>query len=57
MHAQRRMPWNRGLSTAALKDYEYMLEERISQLVNSLLESKGNPIDLGLRVKYFAYVT
>ncbi|KAF7375220.1 hypothetical protein MSAN_00408600 [Mycena sanguinolenta] len=35
-HARRRRAWNRAFSTPALKDYEILIEVRISQLVDIL---------------------
>ena len=57
LHAQRRKPWARGLSTAALKDYEPDMIKRTAQLVDLLLKKDGQTIDLSETIKFFAYVS
>ncbi|KAH9940212.1 uncharacterized protein BXZ73DRAFT_43320, partial [Epithele typhae] len=45
-HVQRRRSWQRGLSQAALKDYEVMVSRRARMLVDRLGESKGAEVCL-----------
>lgn len=40
-HARRRRPWNRGLSQAAVKEYEQPLMARVLLLIRRLEEQKG----------------
>ena len=40
-HARRRRPWNRGLSQAAIKEYEQPLVVRVQLLIRRLEEQKG----------------
>lgn len=54
VHAKRRQPWTRGMSTSALKEYEPILAGRISQLVNAMLQTQGKSVDLGQMIKYFS---
>ncbi|KLO15649.1 high nitrogen upregulated cytochrome P450 monooxygenase 2 [Schizopora paradoxa] len=35
-HSRRRKPWNRALSTSAVKDYEPVIAKRVLQLANTL---------------------
>ena len=55
-HARRKRFWNRGFSTAALKDYESLVIKRTLQLVE-VLSSKNMKeiIDLTTWIKFFRY--
>lgn len=54
-HIRRRLPWARGLSPSALKDYEEAVAVRAKQLINRLEEQQG-PVALDRWIDYFAYV-
>ncbi|KAF7327427.1 hypothetical protein MKEN_00320500 [Mycena kentingensis (nom. inval.)] len=45
-HARRRRAWNRAFSTPALKDYQILVDSRITQLTDLLSTKVGQPIDL-----------
>ncbi|KAL0948343.1 hypothetical protein HGRIS_010929 [Hohenbuehelia grisea] len=53
-HAVRRRLWNRGLSSASLKEYEVLLAARVAQLVERLQEQKG-PIDVAKWLGFFSF--
>ncbi|THG99327.1 hypothetical protein EW026_g3001 [Hermanssonia centrifuga] len=53
-HAQRRRPWNRGFSTAALKEYQPIIAKRVAQLVESLASEQG-VVNLVERISFFTY--
>ncbi|KAJ8507214.1 hypothetical protein ONZ45_g10397 [Pleurotus djamor] len=53
-HLRRRKPWNRALSTSAVKDYEVVLTSRVRQLANTLSKQQGS-LDLSLWINYFSY--
>ena len=52
-HLNRRCPWNRGFSSAALHDYEDLIRIRAKQLAGRLAEERGEVI-LGKWFDYFA---
>ncbi|KAL5529682.1 hypothetical protein ACEPAG_5667 [Sanghuangporus baumii] len=61
-HAERRKLWNHGFTTAALKELQPIVENRVLQLVEELgkrtslkSEEKENSLDLALWTSYFAY--
>jgi len=61
LHMHQRKPWNRGFSSAAMKEYEIMVAKRIRQLVGCLedmiqrSDEKANAVvDMTLWSKYFA---
>lgn len=53
-HTQRRKYWERAFTPTAVKDYEPMIEKRVSQLVSALDARKGQNIDLAGWVSFFA---
>lgn len=53
VHAKRRLPWGRGLSVAAIKDYEPTLAERITQMVDIVLENAESTMELSQLIKNF----
>lgn len=53
IHAERRKPWARGLSTTALKEYEPALARRITQLVE-LLHATRQTKNLAQIFKFFS---
>ncbi|TCD68353.1 hypothetical protein EIP91_010991 [Steccherinum ochraceum] len=55
MHAQRRRPWTRAFSTAALKEYEPTLAERTVQLVEMMTRTPGKAVDLAECMRFFSY--
>ncbi|KAH8101537.1 cytochrome P450 [Cristinia sonorae] len=55
MHAKRRQPWTRGLSTAAIKDYEPTLAERVTQLVDLVSTRRGEIVDLADMFRKFSF--
>lgn len=54
-HARRRRPWNRALSTNALKEYQPIIARRASQLVGCLQAQVGN-VDLSQWISFFSCV-
>ncbi|KAK7019301.1 cytochrome P450 [Favolaschia claudopus] len=54
-HASRRKIWNRGLSSEAIQEYEYILAKRVSQLADRLQELSGQPVNLAQWVGYFTF--
>ena len=54
-HARRRRPWNRGLSQAAIKEYEQPLVVRVQLLIRRLEEQKGE-VDIAKWIGMFSYV-
>lgn len=54
VHAKRRRPWNRGMSTGALKEYEPILAARVTQLLEMITREKDKVVDLTECFKYFA---
>ncbi len=61
LHMHQRKPWNRGFSSAAMKEYEIMVETRVRQLVGCLedmiqrSDEKANAVvDMTRWSKYFA---
>jgi cytochrome P450 len=51
-HARRRRTWTRGLSPAALKDYEEIINRRVIQLIETLSARKS--VDLARLFGYFS---
>ena len=54
MHSKRRQPWTRGMSTAALKEYEPTLAERVAQFADTLVKSEGKTVDLEEMIRFFS---
>ena len=52
-HAQRRKPWSRAFSTAALKEYHPVAIKRAAQLLAHLKNEHG-VTDLAQWISYFA---
>ena len=65
-HSERRKPWNRGFTSAALKEYEIIVQQRLAQLIARIdekissstnemtgLQSKGAVIDLSKWMSFF----
>ena len=60
LHMHQRKPWNRAFSTAAVKEYEIIVANRIRQLVGRLedivqsSDDKANAVmDVARWLKYF----
>ncbi len=60
LHMHQRKPWNRGFSSAAMKEYEIMVAKRIRQLVGCLEDMVQRPaqktnamVDMTRWLKYF----
>ncbi|KAJ8514807.1 hypothetical protein ONZ45_g7704 [Pleurotus djamor] len=53
-HSRRRKPWNRAMSTAAVKDYQAVLVKRVRQLASTLAKQRGS-VDLSLWINRFTY--
>ncbi|TFK89225.1 high nitrogen upregulated cytochrome P450 monooxygenase 2 [Polyporus arcularius HHB13444] len=53
-HARRRRPWNRGMSQAAVKEYEHVFADRVHLLVRRLEEQPGKA-DLAKWIEYLTY--
>ncbi|KAJ7116453.1 cytochrome P450 [Mycena epipterygia] len=54
-HARRRRAWNRAFSTPALKDYEALIDARISQLVDILNTKLNTSVDLSKWLGWLTY--
>ena len=54
-HAKRRRTWNRGFNPTAMKQYEPAVHERVSQLLETIVQ-RGR-VDLGEIFGYFALVS
>ncbi|THH32433.1 hypothetical protein EUX98_g1786 [Antrodiella citrinella] len=55
MHTKQRIPWTRGMSSAAVKEYEPALADRVAQLVGILLSSDGEEVEMTELIKYFSF--
>ncbi|KAI0367398.1 high nitrogen upregulated cytochrome P450 monooxygenase 2 [Pilatotrama ljubarskyi] len=53
-HLERRKPWARAFTPAALKEYHPMLAARASQLVQALSQ-QGGEVDIAKWINYFSY--
>ncbi|THH30119.1 hypothetical protein EUX98_g4052 [Antrodiella citrinella] len=53
-HLRRRKPWNRAFNTAALKGYEPVVAERVSQFAHALKNQIG-VTDLAQWINYFSF--
>ncbi len=60
LHMDQRKPWNRGFSSAAMKEYEIIVAKRVRQLVGCLddivqrSDEKANAVvDINQWLKYF----
>ncbi|KAI0659811.1 high nitrogen upregulated cytochrome P450 monooxygenase 2 [Cubamyces menziesii] len=54
MHAERRKPWNRAFSAAAIKEYETLIASRATQLIQ-VLEMQNGEVVIGRFFNYFTY--
>ncbi|KAH9888087.1 high nitrogen upregulated cytochrome P450 monooxygenase 2 [Cubamyces lactineus] len=54
VHAERRKPWNRAFSAAAVKEYEPLIASRATQLVQTLEKQSGEVV-IGRFFNYFTY--
>lgn len=54
-HLRRRKNWNRGMSPAAIREYEPFIAKRARQLVEGLEEQKG-AVTIGNWFNYFSCV-
>ena len=52
MHAERRKPWNRAFSAAAIKEYETLIANRATQLIQ-VLEKQNGEVVIGRFFNYF----
>lgn len=52
-HGQRRKPWSRAFSTAALKEYQPTVRKRAAQLLERLRKESGT-VDLAQWISFFA---
>ena len=55
-YAQRRKPWNRGVSTAAFKDYEDILRSLLRDVVITFEKRQGESVNLAAWMLYTTYV-
>ncbi|KAH8091068.1 cytochrome P450 [Cristinia sonorae] len=55
MHAKRRKPWARGLNPVSLKQFEPVLEARVTQLVDLLLSKNDGRANISECISHFAY--
>ena len=54
LHLQRRRPWARAFTSAAVRGYEELVSKRVKQLIGELEKQKGR-VDLNEWFKCFAY--
>ncbi|KAJ6526246.1 cytochrome P450 [Mycena vulgaris] len=54
-HAEARKAWNTAFVPAAIKGYEAMLIQRVTQLVDALGEQKGRTVDLSRWFSFFSF--
>lgn len=52
-HGQRRRIWERAFTTASLAEYEPMIRQRLTKLIDRLSGFKGEVIDLGQWLCYY----
>ncbi|KAJ7650732.1 cytochrome P450 [Roridomyces roridus] len=50
-----RRAWNRAFSTSALKDYEVVVDNRVSQFVDILGTKLGAPVDISQRLGWLTF--
>jgi len=55
-HARRRRPWTRAFNTPALKEYQVVIDKRVSQLVDALSQRIGQNVDLAEWISWFTWV-
>lgn len=53
VHAVRRRPWARGMNSAAMKYYEGMIKNTVSELVAALRKREGEKLDISTWMTYF----
>jgi len=57
VHMRRRVYWQRGLDTTAIKGYEPIITHRVTLLVEWLGKCVGSAVDhLSIMLNYFSYV-
>ncbi|KAI0687969.1 high nitrogen upregulated cytochrome P450 monooxygenase 2 [Cerioporus squamosus] len=54
VHLRRRKNWQRGMSPAAIKEYEHFIQRRARQLLSRLEEQKGEVV-IGNWINYLTY--
>ena len=55
MHLRRRKTWNRGMTAAAIREYEPLIAKRVHQLEDRLEENVG-VVTIGSWFDFFASV-
>ena len=55
-HMKRRKPWNRAFSSAAVREFEPIIQHRVHQLVEALGDRQGQVLDFAQWIRYFTYV-
>ncbi|KAI0687961.1 cytochrome P450 [Cerioporus squamosus] len=55
-HLRRRKNWNRGMGSAAIKEYEHFVARRVRQFLSRLEEQKGEVV-IGTWFNYLTYDT
>jgi cytochrome P450 len=53
LHPVRRRPWARGMSSAAMKNYEVIIRNTVGDLVNGLKQRINQTIDISEWMTYF----
>jgi hypothetical protein len=53
-HRRRRRTWDRGFSTAAIKNYDEIVVRRARELVKQFEKRVGQEIDVSMWMTYFA---
>ena len=56
VHGDRRRPWNKAMSSAALKGYEEILVNKVTELVAGLNKREGAVINLSAWMSFFGRV-
>lgn len=57
VHSARRRIWNRAFSATALKEYEVVVRNRLTQLVEILTDNSGQSMDLSKWIARLMYVS
>ena len=52
-HMRRRKPWNRAFSTASVKEFEPVIQQRVLQFGEALADRQGEVIDLAAWISFF----
>ncbi|GJE91627.1 cytochrome P450 [Phanerochaete sordida] len=54
-HMKRRKPWSRAFSSAAVREFEPIIQQRVHQLVEALGARQGQVVDFAEWISFFTY--